>query len=290
MISPVGRCGPGHVGVGLRSPHLAEVIASHPVIGWLEVHTENYLGGGPALRVLEAIRGLYPVSLHGVGLSLGSAEGVDGRHLERLAGLVERVEPALVSEHLSWSSAGGTYLNHLLPLPYTEESLALLRENIGRAQDRLGWRLLIENPSTYLRFRHSPIPEPEFLGELARRTGCGLLCDVNNVFVTCRNFGQDPAAYLATLRPDAVGEIHLAGHARNDVDGRTILIDDHGSPVADEVWDLYAQAVARFGPRPTLIEWDTDIPALTVLIGEARRAERILARRAAGPGDHDVAA
>lgn len=290
MISGGGVARPGLVGIGLRAPHVAEIIATPPPVGWLEVHVENYLGGGPAPRALDAIRRAHPVSLHGVGLSLGSAEGLDRRHLERLVGLVRRIEPALVSEHLSWSIAGGAYLNHLLPLPYTEESLDVLCRHVSQAQEALGRRLLIENPSSYLRFRYSPIPEHEFLGELVRRTGCGLLCDVNNVFVTCGNLGQDPAAYLAALPSDAIGEIHLAGHSSNDVDGRIILIDDHGSRVSPEVWDLYGQAVARFGPRPTLIEWDTDIPVLPVLLDEAARAERILERRAAAGATHDVAA
>lgn len=281
---------PGRVGIGLRALHVAEIITSHSRIGWLEVHTENYLGGGPVVRGLGAIRERYPVSLHGVGLSLGSAEGLDRRHLARVTDLARRIEPVLVSEHLSWSIAGGVYFNHLLPLPYTEESLALVCAHVSQAQEALGRRLLIENPSSYLRFRHSPIPEPEFLGELARRTGCGLLCDVNNVFVSCTNLGQDPVAYLSALPVEAIGEIHLAGHARNDADGHTILIDDHGSRVAGPVWDLYERAVARFGPAPTLIEWDTDIPALGVLLDEAQKAERILGRVGMMDGIRDVAA
>jgi len=282
--------GGGRVGIGLRSVHSDEIVATRPAVGWLEVHTENYLGGGPRVRALHTLRRDYPVSLHGVGMSLGSAEGLDPRHLGRIAELVRAVEPVLVSEHLSWSIAGGVYLNHLLPLPYTEESLAIVSEHVGRVQDAIGRRLLVENPSSYLRFRDSPIPEAEFLDTLARRTGCGLLCDVNNVFVSCRNFGQDAAAYLAALRPETICEIHLAGHARNEVDGQVMLIDDHGSRVAPEVWDLYAWAVARFGPRPTLIEWDTDIPPLRVLLDEAAKAEHIIARIGRTEGDRDAAA
>jgi uncharacterized protein (UPF0276 family) len=274
------------VGIGLRTVHADEIIATRPAVGWLEVHTENYLGGGPRVRALHALRRDYPISLHGVGLSLGSAEGPDARHLGRVAALVQRLEPVLISEHLAWSIAGGAYLNHLLPLPYTEESLGAMAEHIGRVQDALGRRLLIENPSRYLCFSDSPIPEPQFLDELARRVGCGLLCDVNNVYVTCHNFGEDPAAYLTALRPETIGEIHLAGHAKNEVDGQVILIDDHGSRISAEVWDLYALALARFGSRPTLIEWDTDIPPLAVLLDEARQAERILERSVF----HDVAA
>ena len=271
-------------GIGLRSPHLDEILATRPAVGWLEVHAENYMGGGPALRGLERLRPDYPLSVHGVGLSLGSADGLDARHLERLARLVERLEPALVSEHLAWSVTGGAYLNHLLPLPYTEESLAVVSEHVERVQTRLGRRLLVENPSGYLRFRGAGIPEADFLAALVRRTGCGLLCDVNNIHVTCANLGGDPDDYLAALPAEAIGEIHLAGHAVNDADGHTILIDDHGSPVAPAVWALYERALARFGPRPTLIEWDTDVPPLAVLLAEAAEA----ARRLAGtrPGCH----
>ena len=276
-------------GIGLRAPHVAEVMATRPAVGWFEVHAENYLGGGPALRTLEAIRRDYPVALHAVGLSLGSADGLDARHLGRLRRLVERLQPVLVSEHLAWSVAGGVYLNHLLPLPYREETLALLCRHVERAQDALGRRLLVENPSGYLRFRHSPIPEPEFLGELARRTGCDLLCDVNNIYVTCENFRLDPNAYLDALPPGTVGEIHLAGHSLNDAEGCRVLIDDHGSRVAEPVWALFGRAVARFGPVPTLVEWDTNLPALDILLGEARAADRWLTPARSGEIDAHAA-
>lgn len=276
-------------GIGLRAPHVAEVLASRPAVGWLEVHAENYMGGGPAACTLERVRRDYPVSVHGVGLSLGTAGGLDAGHLERLAALVERLEPVLVSEHLSWSGAGGAYLNHLLPLPYDEEALAVVSEHVARVQDRLGRRLLVENPSSYLRFVHSPIPEPAFLNALARRTGCGLLCDVNNVYVSSVNLGDDPRAYLDAIDPAAVGEIHLAGHAVNDADGRPILIDDHGSRVAPAVWDLYARALARFGARPTLVEWDTDVPPLAVLLQEAATAGAMLRRWVRGAPDAHAA-
>lgn len=290
MISGGVAATAGRVGIGLRAPHVAEIASGRPRVGWVEVHTENYLGGGPAVRALDAVRAHYPVSLHGVGLSLGSATGMDRGHLARVASLAQRIEPALISEHLSWSVVDGVYLNHLLPLPYTEESLAVVAAHVAQVQETLGRRLLIENPSSYLRFRHSPISEPEFLGELARRTGCGLLCDVNNVFVTCANLGHDPGAYVAALPSRAIGEIHLAGHARNEADGHVILIDDHGSRVAGPVWALYERAVARCGPVSTLIEWDTDIPALGVLLDEAGTAERILARLGARAVAGDVAA
>jgi uncharacterized protein (UPF0276 family) len=250
---------------------------TRPQVPWFEIHAENYMGGGPVVRVLEQLRQDYPFSIHGVGLSLGSADDLDTRHLTRLQRLVQRLEPVLVSEHLSWSIAGGMYLNHLLPLPYTEETLAVVCRHIDQAQTVLGRRLLVENPSSYLRFADASIPEPEFLAELVRRTGCGLLCDVNNIYVSSRNFDQDSVAYLEILPGDAVAEIHLAGHTVNDADGRPILIDDHGSPVIAAVWQLYTLALARYGPVPTLIEWDTNLPELAVLVDEARKAERLLA-------------
>ncbi|HZB90425.1 MAG TPA: DUF692 domain-containing protein [Stellaceae bacterium] len=261
------------IGVGLRAPHLAEIMSDRPAIGWLEVHAENYMGGGAAPAQLDRIRRDYPLSLHGVGLSLGSAEGIDAAHLARLQHLVARCEPALVSEHLSWSIAGGTYLNDLLPLPYTEESLAIVARHVAEAQDALGRPLLVENPSTYLRFRHSTIAEPDFLAELVRRTGCRLLCDVNNIFVSASNLGFDATGYLDALPPDAVGEIHLAGHARVAREAEELLIDDHGSPVPAPVWALYERALRRFGLVPTLIEWDRNLPALPALLAEARKAE-----------------
>ena len=267
---------PAHVGVGLRAPHIAEVMATRPAIAFLEVHTENYLGGGPAVAGLERLRHDYAVSLHGVGLSLGGADPLDRRHLMRVKGLVERIQPALVSEHLAWSVVGGAYLNHLLPLPYDESRLEATSRRIEQVQETLGRAILVENPARYLRFRHSPISEPEFLSELARRTGCGILLDVNNVYVSSYNFDEDPLAYLDAMPTGAIGEIHVAGHATNDADGRTILIDDHGACVAEPVWDLYGRALARFGPVPTLVEWDTNLPELTVLLDEAARAERFL--------------
>jgi len=267
---------PSRAGIGLRAQHVGELLATRPAVPWLEVHPENYMSGGAALASLEAVRREYPVSLHGVGLSLGTAGEIDARHLIRVKSLVDHIEPCLVSEHLSWSTAGGVYLNHLLPLPYTEETLAVVAGHIHEVQDALGRRILIENPSSYLRFRHSSMAEPHFLAELARRTGCGLLCDVNNIYVSARNLGLDAASYLDALPTHGIGEIHLAGHAENDADGRVILIDDHGSPVAAPVWRLYERALERFGPVPTLIEWDTDIPELAVLLAEAGIADRML--------------
>jgi uncharacterized protein len=261
------------VGIGLRLPHLAEIAATGPQLGFLEVHAENYMAETAALDRLVELRRDYPVSVHGVALSLGSAEQLDRVHLGRLMALIERVEPMLVSEHLAWSAIGGNYLNDLLPLPYTEESLDVFCQHVGEAQETLGRRLLIENPSSYLRFRHSTIPEAEFLTETARRTGCGILCDVNNIYVSANNFRFGPVAYLDSLPADVIGEIHLAGHhAAEDAD---ILIDDHGSRVAPPVWELYMAALKRFGPVPTLIEWDTNLPALDVLLDEARHAQEL---------------
>jgi uncharacterized protein len=267
---PIPSCS---VGIGLRSPHVSEIAATRLELGFLEVHAENYMAETPALDRLLELRRDYPVSLHGVALSLGSAEELDRGHLSRFKALIERIEPMLVSEHLAWSAVGGAYLNDLLPLPYTEASLDLFCRHVEEAQEALGRRLLIENPSAYLRYRESPIPEAEFITEVACRTGCGILCDVNNIYVSAWNFGFDPIAYLDALPVDAIGEIHLAGHhAAEDVD---ILIDDHGSRVAQPVWELHAAALRRFGPVPTLIEWDTHLPALGVLLDEAIHAEKL---------------
>jgi len=275
------RDGLAAAGIGLRSAHIAEILESRPAIGFLEVHAENYMTGSPAIAALEYLRRDYSISIHGVGLSLGNAGPLDRGHLLRLRALADRIEPDLLSEHLSWSGQPGVYLNDLLPLPYTEESLAIVTDHINEAQEILNRRLLIENPSAYLRFRHSRIAEGRFLAELSRRTGCGILCDVNNLYVNSDNFGFDPWAYLAALPSHAVGEIHVAGHHRADIDGRSILIDDHGSAVSKPVWDLYAHALDRFGPKPTLVEWDARLPTLPVLLAEARYADRIGAMKAA---------
>ncbi len=240
---------------------------------WLEIHSENYLcDGGPRLAMLDAIAARYPISCHGVGLSLGSAEGLDPAHLHRLAALYARLRPGLVSEHLAWSVVDGIYLNDLLPLPYTAESLDIVARNVDAAQDAFGRKILVENPSAYLRFSASHMSEPEFLNALCARTGCGLLLDVNNVHVTCANVGGDARAYLEAIDAAAVGEIHLAGHTVED----GVLIDTHSRPIAPEVWDLYSDLVARIGARPTLIEWDRDVPDRAVLLAEAAAAQRIM--------------
>jgi uncharacterized protein (UPF0276 family) len=235
------------------------------------------MGGGTPLRYLNAIRRDYPIACHGVGLSLGSAERLAPLHLERVRRVVESVEPALVSEHLSWSIVNGQYLADLLPLPMTEEALEVVCRHVDQVQGHLRRRILIENASSYLRYRHSTIPEWEFLAAVAERTGCGILCDVNNVFVSASNHGWDPSKYVAALPPAAICEIHLAGHSVRHLEGgQVVRIDDHGSRVIPEVWALYIEALERFGPVPTLIEWDTDIPTLAELLDEAARAATCL--------------
>jgi len=276
-------------GIGLRQVHHRAVLDARPSVGFLEVHPENYLGGGANLHYLTELRRDYPISLHAVGISLGTDGPLDREHLSRLAELAERIEPALVSEHLSWSIADGVYLNDLLPLPYTEEALGVVARHVDEVQEYLGRKILLENPSTYLRFVHSSLSEQEFLAEVARRTGCGVLLDVNNLYVSAMNHGFEPDAYLRGL-PAAIGEIHLAGHSVKRVDGVSLRIDDHGSAVDAAVWRLYEKALARFGPLPTLIEWDTDIPPLPVLVGEAEKAADALAKAARREAVHAVTA
>ena len=267
---------PVAAGIGLRSPHIGEVLAQRPSVPFFEVHSENYyLDGGPALAALGRIRADYPLSLHGVGMSLASSDPLDLAHVGKLRTLMARVEPALVSEHLCWSAIGGRHLNDLLPLPYTDEALALACARISELQERVGREVAIENISSYLAFAESTIPEWEFIAALAQRTGCKLLLDVNNVYVNASNHGFDADRYIAAIPADAVAEIHLAGFEQSD----GCLIDTHGTPVAPEVWALYARTIERLGPRPTLIEWDTDIPALTVLQREAATAQCTLEAR-----------
>ena len=264
---------PVGAGIGLRAPHVRHVLVQRPAVPWFEVHSENYFAdGGPALAALERIRASYPLSLHGVGLSLGSTDPLSRTHLDKLARLIARVEPALVSEHLCWSGVGGRHFNDLLPLPFTNEALVHLCARICEAQDYLGREIAVENVSAYVAFAESTMPEAAFVANVARRTGCKLLLDVNNVYVNAMNHGFDADAYIATIPPAAVAEYHLAGFEI----GGAGLIDTHGAPVAADVWALYARSVARIGPRPTLIEWDTGIPAFAVLEDEARTAQRVL--------------
>ena len=263
---------PFAIGIGLRQPHYREVFERRPALGFVEVHSENFfLDGGASMRALERAREAWPVSLHGVGLSLGSADELADQHLAKLARLVYRVEPALVSEHLCWGRLGGVHFNDLLPLPYTREALDLMADRVDHVQGVLRRPILVENLSAYVEYRDSAMSETAFLAELARRTGCGLLLDVNNIYVNAVNFGFDPVARLAELDGDTIGEIHLAGHSVVD----DCLVDTHGARVCDPVWSLYAEACRRFGARPTLIEWDTDLPALDVLLAEAARAADI---------------
>ena len=260
-------------GIGLRAAHHERVRGERPDIAWLEVHTENFLGGGATPALLETLRDDYAISLHGVGLSLGSAEGLDEDHLARIAALVRRLDPAAVSDHVSWSVTGGVYFNDLLPLPYDEESLAVIARNVMRFQEAIGRPVMVENPSTYLRHIQSDRAEPQFLAELCQRSGCGLLLDVNNVFVSTQNHGDDAQEYLAAIAPLPIGEIHLSGHHLRQIGNRAIRIDDHGSPVSDAVWTLYEQALRLIGPRPTLIEWDSALPPLETLLDEAGKAQ-----------------
>jgi len=270
---------PAAAGIGLRGPYHAEFLEGRPSVAWLEAHSENFFAeDGIALGVLERIRADYPLSLHGVGLSIGSADPLDETHLTRLGRLIERVEPAMVSEHLCWGSIGGRFLNDLLPLPYTEEALNHMVARIEQIQDFLGRSLLIENVSSYLEFVDSAIPEWEFLAAVTERSGCGLLLDINNVYVNAVNHGFDAGTYLDAVPADRVIEMHLAGHTVRRYEGRHILVDTHNTPVCDDVWVLFEQAVRRLGARPTLIEWDSDYPPLAELIGEANKAQSILDR------------
>ncbi len=267
---------PASAGIGLRFPHHRAVVESRQLVGWLEVHSENYMGGGLPLHWLTAARRDYPLSLHGVGLSLGSAAGLDHAHVNRLRSLVERLEPGLVSDHLSWSVSNGRYAADLLPLPLTEEALDVVCRNVDHVQTALGRQVLLENPSSYVTFSHSTLSEWDFLAAVVARTGCGLLCDVNNIYVSCHNHGWDALEYINGLPMAAIGEIHVAGHARHIMDEAVVLIDDHGSVVSPAVWQLYDYAINRFGPRPTLVEWDNALPVLEVLVAEAKVAQRVL--------------
>ena len=259
-------------GIGLRAPHVAHVLAAEPPVAWFEVHSENYfVDGGPALAALVRIRERYPVSLHGVGLALGSSTALDRAHVAKLERLVERIEPGFVSEHLSWGRLARRHFNELLPLPYTRESLDLVAARVDEVQEALGRRILVENIAAYVTFAESEIPEAQFLAELSARTGCGLLLDVNNIYVNTLNHGGDARAFIDAIPAGAVKEFHLAGFEPGPM-----AIDTHGRPVADAVWTLYEYALARIGPRPTLIEWDTDIPAFDALQQEAAKARERL--------------
>ena len=273
---------PARGGVGLKPEHFRAIVDTWPDMGFFEVHAENYMvAGGPFHHYLTRIRERYPLSIHGVGLSIGGAGPLDEAHLDRLAALLDRYQPESFSEHLAWSSHGGVFLNDLLPVPYHRGTLDRVCAHIDRVQSRLRRTMLLENPATYVEFEASTMAETDFISEVVGRTGCGLLLDVNNLYVSCINHHRDARAYLRALPLAAVGEIHLAGHAREvDAAGAPMLIDSHDAPVAREVWDLYAYAISLTGPQPTLIERDNDLPAFAVLAAEARQAEVLMARHA----------
>ncbi|MCJ9690450.1 DUF692 domain-containing protein [Rhizobium sp. PRIMUS64] len=282
---------PKRAGVGLKAEHYRTIMQTSPDVGFFEVHAENYMGaGGPPHRYLSAIRERYPLSLHGVGLSIGAARHLDNDHLARLRQLIDRYSPALFSEHLAWSSHDVGFLNDLLPLPYTDETLMRVVEHVDQVQEALGRQMLLENPSTYLAFAESTWTETDFIAEIVRRTGCGLLLDLNNIHVACANQDWNPIVYLNAYPLSHVQEIHLAGFAPDaDEEGRPLLIDAHDRPVAETVWGLFAHTIERIGPVPTLIEWDAGLPDWPTLKAEAERAELIMAdignihRRAAIP-------
>jgi uncharacterized protein (UPF0276 family) len=275
---------PRRAGLGFKPEHLADIVAAPQPLGFFEIHAENYMGaGGPPHARLGRLREDYALSVHGVGLSIGSTQPLDRTHLARLKTLCDRYEPESFSEHLAWSSHDSVFLNDLMPLPYTVETLARVVEHVDEVQEALGRQMLLENPATYLIFEESTIEETVFLDEVARRTGCGLLLDVNNVFVSATNHGYSALGYLADYPLEHVGEIHLAGHAeQTDDEGELLLIDSHDGPVADAVWKLFEIVIARRGATPTLIEWDSDIPDWPILKAEAVAAQRILDRQALG--------
>ncbi|MFC6673939.1 DUF692 domain-containing protein [Marinobacterium aestuariivivens] len=269
---------PAAAGISLKPEYFRDILETRPAIGFLEIHAENYLvDGGPYHHYLTRIREQYPLSIHGVGLSIGGEEPLNIDHLDQVAKLIERYQPAIFSEHLAWSGHGGRFLNDLLPLPYNRQSLQRVCDHIDLVQSRLKRRILLENPATYIEFAASPIPETEFIDEILRRTGCGLLLDVNNVHVSCTNHDRDAIAWLESLRPETLGQIHLAGFAEErDSAGAPLLIDSHDAPVDEAVWSLYDRVLARCGPLPTLIERDGNLPPLPVLLDEAEAAQRRL--------------
>ena len=268
---------PARTGIGLRAQHYQDILQTLPDVGWMEVHSENYFGeGGKPLYYLEKISEHYPISLHGVGMSIGSTDKINYSHLHKLKALISRFQPFLISEHLSWGSFKGRYFNDLFPMPYTDEALLHMVNQVNLVQDYLNRQILIENVSSYLEFECSSIPEWEFISELAQRTGCGILLDINNIFVNACNHEIDARQFIDAIPVKHVKEMHLAGHTRKQFDdGTTILIDTHNKPVISEVWALYESATHRFRDVPTLIEWDTDLPALSVLLAEADKADQI---------------
>lgn len=290
-VAPRSTTSPSSIhgaGVGLRLPHLTEVATAFPSVPWLEVHPENFLANPHARELLLSISSHYPISLHSVGISVGSADGIDGAHLGRIVDLVTDIEPMFVSGHLAWSTFGGRYLNDLLPLPYDEESLEIVEDHVHQVQDAIARPFIVENPASYLGYGASTFSEIQFLRELSKRTGCHLLCDVSNIVVSASNLGFDPYAYINEFPVETVREFHLGGFTREaEESGSDVLIDTHDSPIADEAWDLYSHALRRFGPRPTLIEWDSSIPELATLLKEAAHASAI-ADRIATEAEHNA--
>lgn len=262
-------------GIGLRSPHVRELLASKAPTGFLEAHSENYFGGGLPRKQIRQIADMYPVTLHGVGLSLGRADGLDQEHIRQIKTLADEINPVFVSEHLTWSGYSHTHVPDLLPVPFINEALDTFSDHVSEFQDKIGRQILVENPSNYLAFANLDYTETEFLNALAERTGCGLLLDINNIAVSAHNLGYNALAYIDDIKSDGrVKQFHLAGYQVNELEGgETVLLDTHGQPVYPEVWKLYAHALHRFGDVPTLIEWDTDIPTLDVLVAEAAKAD-----------------
>lgn len=264
-------------GIGLRAEHYQDILEQRPALAWLEIHSENYFAqGSKANQQLDKIRQYYPISMHGIGLSIGSADELNWSHLQKLRELCQRIHPCLLSDHLSWSSINGQYFHDLLPLPYTEESLIHVAERILQIQDYLKRQILIENISSYVQYKHSTLSEWEFIQEIARRTGCGILLDVNNIYVSAMNLGFDPLAYINALDSQLIQELHLAGFSKTKRVERDILVDTHNQPVANQVWELYRSTITRIGRKPTIIEWDSDLPSLEQLCQEAYRAEAIM--------------
>jgi uncharacterized protein (UPF0276 family) len=277
-ITAAPRCPPDLAGIGLRLPHLAEVVATRPAVAWLEVHPENFLANPHATELLTELSHHYPIYIHTVGISIGSAGQVDRAHLRRLRAFIDAIDPVLVSGHLAWSTNEGVYLNDLLPLPYTEEALRTIAAHLDEVQNVLGCSYVVENPSTYVAFTTSTMTEVEFLNELVHRSGCQLLCDVSNVYLSAHNMEYDPYRFIEDLPAMAIRELHLGGFTLEDDEaspGTTLLVDTHASAIAEPVWDLYDHALRRFGRKPTIVEWDSELPSLQALVGQAARADTI---------------
>ncbi|MBI1300827.1 MAG: DUF692 family protein [Alphaproteobacteria bacterium] len=274
--NPSGGIPADPMGIGLRGPHYREILEKPPKLGWLEVHPENYFGGGIHRHTLSKIRENFPLSMHAVGLSLGSVQPVSEDHLKHFKELIDIFDPFLVSDHVSWSASGNAHMNDLLPLPYTQETLQRLSENIDQTQTYFGRTMIVENPSTYIAFKDNEMEEVDFMNKLCEKTGCGMLLDINNIYVQSRNHGLDPYDYIDKVDVKHVGEMHLAGHVEKKAGDGVIVVDSHNQPVRDEVWVLFEYAVEKIGVRPTLIEWDQDFPPLSTLIKEAEHARSII--------------